>query len=59
MDEGLEPGARPRPDRVVLVRDSKDHGGPLLEFSQAAWRRFVIEVRRGRYDGRWPGFRGP
>jgi hypothetical protein len=25
----------------VLVRDSRDQPGPLLEFSPAQWRRFV------------------
>jgi uncharacterized protein DUF397 len=32
--------------RGVLVRDTKDHTGPELQFSPAAWRRFVGQVKR-------------
>jgi len=32
----------------VLVRDSKDPGGPVLRFSAAAWRAFTAAVRDGR-----------
>ncbi|MET8180797.1 DUF397 domain-containing protein [Streptomyces sp. NPDC005336] len=30
----------------TAVRDSKDPGGPVLGFSQGAWRDFVVAVRR-------------
>ena len=29
----------------VLVRDSRDSGGAILQFSPAAWRRFAAQVR--------------
>ncbi|MET7761836.1 DUF397 domain-containing protein [Streptomyces sp. NPDC005393] len=31
---------------TTAVRDSKDPGGPVLGFSQGAWRDFVVAVRR-------------
>ncbi|MGD0063297.1 MAG: DUF397 domain-containing protein [Streptosporangiaceae bacterium] len=33
--------------RSVLVRDTKDRSGPVLRFSQVAWRRFADLVKRG------------
>lgn len=34
---------------VVGVRDTKQHGaGPVLEFTCAAWREFLTEVKGGR-----------
>lgn len=30
----------------VLVRDSKDPGGPVLTFSEDAWARFVSDIKR-------------
>lgn len=35
---------------VVLVRDSKNPGGPVLSFSPGAWVEFVTAVR-GRDGG--------
>jgi len=32
----------------VLVRDSKDPGGPVLSFTAAAWRALTAAVRDGR-----------
>ena len=29
----------------VLVRDTKDRGGPVLAFRRTAWREFVGQVR--------------
>jgi Domain of unknown function (DUF397) len=29
----------------VLVRDSKDRGGPVLRFAPAAWRRFACQMK--------------
>ncbi|MBP2181933.1 DUF397 domain-containing protein [Amycolatopsis magusensis] len=34
-------------DQVVLVRDSKDRGGPRLNFSDAGWVAFLTSVRKG------------
>ena len=31
----------------VLVRDTKDRGGPMLRFSPAAWPSFAARVRHG------------
>lgn len=33
-------------DRRVLVRDTKDRPGPVLQFSPAAWRRFADQLKR-------------
>jgi hypothetical protein len=30
---------------VVLVRDTKDRGGPVLAFPAAAWARFTAPIR--------------
>ena len=29
----------------VGVRDTKDQGGPILEFNRGAWKAFIDEVR--------------
>ncbi len=34
----------------VLVRDSKDPAGPVLEFSIYAWNEFVASLRRRPAD---------
>lgn len=33
------------PSGEVLVRDSKDPGGPVLRFTPAAWIGFVADVK--------------
>ena len=33
--------------RDVLVRDTTDRSGPVLQFSPAAWRRFADQVKTG------------
>jgi Domain of unknown function (DUF397) len=35
---------------TIVVRDSKDPTGPVLRFSAAEWRAFVLGVRRGEFD---------
>lgn len=35
---------------VIAVRDSKDPNGPVLRFSNAAWRDFIASVRGGVID---------
>ncbi len=30
----------------ILVRDTKDHGGPTLSVSAEAWRRLVRQLKR-------------
>jgi hypothetical protein len=34
----------------VLVRDTKDRGGPVLAFSPDTWTRFTEGLRRGEPD---------
>lgn len=34
----------------VLVRDSKDPGGPILSFTNSEWIAFVEGVRNGEFD---------
>jgi hypothetical protein len=33
---------------AVLIRDSKEHAGPRLAFTQGAWSRFVTGLGRDR-----------
>ncbi len=40
----VEVGAPAEANRV-LVRDTKDRGGPVLQFSLAAWRGFAVRVK--------------
>ena len=35
---------------VVAVRDSKDRGGPALDFRPEAWSAFVAAVKDGEFD---------
>jgi hypothetical protein len=32
----------------VLVRDTKDRGGPVLRFTPAAWHRFADQMKTDR-----------
>jgi hypothetical protein len=45
----VEVGGQPEAARV-LVRDTKDRGGPVLRFTPQAWQRFADRLRPG--DGR-------
>jgi hypothetical protein len=35
---------------VIMVRDSKNNGGPVLGFTQGEWDAFVGGVRNGEFD---------
>jgi Domain of unknown function (DUF397) len=35
---------------VVAVRDSKDPGGPVLEFGPDDWRAFTAAIKMGEFD---------
>ncbi len=35
---------------VVAVRDSKDPGGPVLDFRPGEWRAFTAAVKAGEFD---------
>ena len=35
----------------VAVRDTKDRGGPTLQFTPDGWRTFVAGTKRGDFDG--------
>lgn len=37
-------------DTRILIRDSKNPGGPALNYPQAVWRTFVLESRTGHHD---------
>jgi hypothetical protein len=34
----------------TVMRDSKDPGGPVLQFHTLSWRQFVDAVRVGEFD---------
>jgi Domain of unknown function (DUF397) len=34
----------------ILLRDSKDPDGPILEYSRSSWLRFTMKVKNGAYD---------
>jgi hypothetical protein len=38
------------PDGGVGVRDSKDPGGPVLEYTPAEWHAFLAGVKAGEFD---------
>lgn len=38
------------PPGTVLVRDSKDHSSPVLEFTRAEWAEFVAGVKSKPQD---------
>jgi Domain of unknown function (DUF397) len=38
------------PQGGIRVRDSKDHDGPLLTYSDHEWLVFVRAVKRGEFD---------
>ena len=42
----VEVGAQPQSARV-LVRDTKDRQGPVLQFTPSAWKQFADQVRSG------------
>lgn len=35
---------------MIIVRDSKDPDGPILEFTPEEWTSFVIGVKNGEFD---------
>lgn len=37
---------------AVLVRDSKDASGPVLQFAAPGWQDFIAGVRDGEFDRR-------
>jgi hypothetical protein len=39
-------------ERGVKVRHSQDPAGPVLTFSQAEWRAFLVGVHRGEFRGK-------
>jgi len=38
------------PDGDVAVKDTKEHDGLMLRFSQREWRAFIAGVRAGEFD---------
>ena len=37
-------------EQMVGVRDSKDRGGPILEFGTSAWQAFTDTIGRGAFE---------
>lgn len=35
---------------LVQMRDSKDPTGPVISYKLDAWRRFIIDTRKGALD---------
>lgn len=44
------PGSKEGSDHVIVIRDSKDREGPVLEFTPDEWRAFTAGVRDGEFD---------
>jgi hypothetical protein len=42
-----QPGAA---GHAVAVRDSKNPDGPILAFTQGAWRDFMAQLKAGKLD---------
>ena len=40
-------------DLRVLVRDSKDQNGPVVQYPGSAWQAFLADAKKGHLD---PGF---
>ena len=36
--------------RHVLVRDSKDQDGPVVQYPPGAWQTFLANARKGQFD---------
>jgi hypothetical protein len=36
--------------RHVLVRDSKDQDGPVVQYPSGAWQTFLANARKGQFD---------
>ncbi len=36
--------------RHVLVRDSKDQDGPVMQYPSGTWQAFLAEAKTGRLD---------
>ena len=47
VPDGYEPA---KPGTALLLRDSKDPEGPVLEFTAAEWDAFLDGVKAGEFD---------
>ncbi|HJZ03549.1 MAG TPA: DUF397 domain-containing protein [Streptosporangiaceae bacterium] len=34
----------------ILIRDSKDQNGPVIDFSEYSWRLFLAAAKTGHFD---------
>jgi hypothetical protein len=34
----------------VLIRDSTDRNGPVMQYSGRSWRAFIVDTKTGRFD---------
>jgi hypothetical protein len=37
-------------DGAILIRDSKDQDGPVVQYPDNSWRMFLGSAKRGRFD---------
>ncbi len=37
-------------NEAVLIRDTKDRGGPVLRFPRSEWAAFIKAVKGGEFD---------
>jgi hypothetical protein len=44
-------------DGQIAMRDSKDRGGPVLQFTHKEWEAFLGGVRAGEFDDQLGGVR--
>jgi hypothetical protein len=49
-DSPIGAGHKADAERLFLVRDSKDPGGPVLAFTPSEWDAFVGGVKNGEFD---------
>ncbi len=50
IEVAVTAGSKEGSDHVIVVRDSKNPGGPQLVFTPAEWEAFTAGVRDGEFD---------
>jgi hypothetical protein len=43
------PGHQDGPDRICVIRDSANPGGPALSFGRRQWQQFTAAVKAGSF----------
>lgn len=49
-DPAAAPQHKAGSGRLILMRDAKNPGGPVLAFTEAEWRAFIAGVKDGEFD---------